>query len=98
MSYSQASRSQYEASQHANSFIDSDLPQSDESLDALSSQSIAQSTPVSDTPLPLNILVPRLTTARRQTLSTILYSLQLRQNRSNDGDISDTVFEMVAND
>ncbi|CAG8877091.1 unnamed protein product [Penicillium nalgiovense] len=58
MSYSQASRSQYEASQHANSFIDSDLPQSDESLDALSSQSIAQSTPVSDTPLPLNILVP----------------------------------------
>lgn len=52
MSYPQVSRSQYEASRYANSFIDSDFPQSDESSDALSSQSIAQSTPVSDTPPP----------------------------------------------
>ena len=52
MSYPQVSRSQYEASPYANSFIDSDFPQSDESSDALSSQSIAQSTPASDTSPP----------------------------------------------
>lgn len=48
MPYSQVSRSQYDP----NSFIDSDFPQSDGFSEALSSQVISQSTPVSGTSPP----------------------------------------------
>ena len=52
MSQSQASESQYTASQYANSFINPDLLQSDDFLDAPSSQITAQSTPSSEFPPP----------------------------------------------